>query len=97
MRESKIEEAVCKYAKEQGCLVYKFTSPGRRSVPDRIFIHKGHVFFVEFKAPGKKPTKGQEREMERLREQGIKVYVCDDIEGGKFLIRKAIDRVVPYA
>ena len=85
--EAKIEAAVCRYAKTLGILSYKFTSPARRSVPDRIFLYRGHVFFIEFKAPGKKPTGGQEREMRRIMDQDVRCFVCDDIEGGKFLLR----------
>ena len=47
-------------------IAYKFTSPGRRSVPDRICVVPGHCFFVECKATGKHLTEAQTRERERL-------------------------------
>ena len=85
--EKDIEKAVCDYAKGRGCLAYKFTSPRRRSVPDRLFITPGGlVFFIEFKAPGKKPTDAQNREMGRLREKGVHVSWTDNIEIGKGII-----------
>lgn len=84
MLEAKIEEAVKNYAKERGMLVYKFTSPSRAAVPDRLFILPGgKVFFIEFKRTGEKPTPAQDREHARLRAQGSVVYVVDDIEQGK--------------
>ena len=87
MLEKKIEEAVCLYAKNKGLLVYKFTSPNRGAVPDRLFVRPdGRVFFIEFKATGKKPTPAQEREHNRLRLQHVDVYVVDDILGGKWII-----------
>jgi hypothetical protein len=87
MLEAKIEEKVCNYAKERGFLVYKFTSPNRAAVPDRLFVHPtGEVAFIEFKATGKKPTPAQEREHMRLRGHNINVYVVDDIEEGKAVI-----------
>lgn len=87
MRESKIEEAVCKYAEERGFLQRKFSSPGHASVPDRMFVHPtGYVFFIEFKATGFKPTPAQEREHVRLRNYNVAVSVCDDIEQGKKII-----------
>lgn len=90
MLESKIETAVCEYAKKHGFLVYKFTSPNRAAVPDRLFIHPtGEVAFIEFKATGKKPTPAQEREHLRLRGHGVAVYVVDDIDQGK----QVIDRI----
>ena len=57
----------------------KFTSPSRRSVPDRMIYCPGFIFFIEFKAPGKKPTPGQLREHERLRNAGQLVFICDGI------------------
>lgn len=67
-----------RYARSQGCIAYKFTSPSRRSVPDRLIVCPAGVhFFIEFKAPGKKPTKAQNLEIGRLRNLGHLVYVCD--------------------
>ena len=85
--EKNIEKKVCDYAKERGLLVYKFTSPARAAVPDRLFIvpHVG-VFFIEFKRPGVKATAPQLREHGRLRDVGIRVYVVDDIAYGKNVI-----------
>lgn len=83
MRERDIEERVCRYARENGWWVRKFTSPGRRSAPDRIFAREGKVIFIEFKAPGKKPTPLQEQEHRRMRAAGLTVYVIDDVETGK--------------
>ena len=91
--EAKIEAAVCRHAKSKGMDCYKFTSPSRRSVPDRMFIYRGRVFFIEFKAPGKKPTPGQEREIERIRKQDVKCFVCDDAAGGKFLIDTMVNEI----
>lgn len=84
MLESKIEAAVCQYAKDRGCLVYKFTSPSRAAVPDRLMITPtGCTFFCEFKRTGQKPTPAQDREHARLRAQNVAVYVVDDIDQGK--------------
>jgi hypothetical protein len=56
-------------------------------VPDRLLISPfGKVVFVEFKAPGKKPTEAQEREIKRLRDHRQLVYVVDDIEQGKSIV-----------
>lgn len=86
LRESRIEEAVCKYARDKGFLAYKFTSPQRAAVPDRLFIGKGRVFFMEMKATGQKPTPAQEREHARLRAAGVFVFVVDDVDFGKGVI-----------
>ena len=85
--EKTIETTVCQYARSNGILTYKFTSPNRRSVPDRLFLGPGGlIFFVEFKAPGKKPTESQAREIRRLREIGHIVEVIDNLLAGQRLI-----------
>lgn len=88
MRESEVEKKVVDYAKAKGWLVYKFVSPSQRGVPDRIFICGGEIFFIEFKAPGKKPTKLQNKVFSRIREELFEVYIIDDVEQGKKLIDK---------
>lgn len=94
--EKKIEEKVCTYAKDKGFLVYKFTSPQRRSVPDRLLIHPfGKVIFIEFKRDGAKPTPSQALEHTRLRCHNIEVYIIDDIDQGKSLIDELCRRWDP--
>ena len=85
MLEKEIEKKVCDYAKSKGCLVYKFVSPAHRGVPDRMFITpKGRVFFIEFKAPGKKPTQLQEHEMGKINSAGGCAVWVDNVVGAKF-------------
>lgn len=87
MLEKQIEQAVCNYAKDHGFLVYKFTSPNRAAVPDRMFVHpSGMVTFIEFKRTGQVPTPPQEREHARLRGHNVSVYVVDTVEQGKLVI-----------
>jgi hypothetical protein len=87
MLEKQIESAVCDYAKAKGLLVYKFTSPNRAAVPDRMLVcPDGRVFFIEFKRGGQKPTPAQEREHDRLRGHNVSVFVVDNIPDGKAVI-----------
>lgn len=87
MLEKQIEQKVCDYAKSKGVLAYKFTSPARAAVPDRLFIAPdGRVWFCEFKREGQKPTAAQEREHTRLREQKVNVFVIDNVTEGKLMI-----------
>ena len=87
MLEAQIEKTVSEYARGKGFLAYKFTSPNRAAVPDKLFIlPSGHMFFCEFKRTGQKPTVPQEREHARLRQQNVQVYVVDDIQQGKDII-----------
>ena len=87
MLEKDIEARVCEYARAKGVLAYKFTSPARAAVPDRLFIRQdGVMWFCEFKAAGKKPTPAQDREHTRLREQKVNVFVIDNVNEGKTMI-----------
>lgn len=100
MRESPVEQKLVKEARAEGCTAYKFTSPGRRNVPDRIVLAPGGLScFVEVKQPGAVPTKAQSREHERLRALGFTVIVLDDpAEAPRivaFLKTGAIDKYRP--
>ncbi len=90
MLESKVEYAVTRYAKYKGCQHFKFVSPGNKFVPDRIITHKGNVLFVEFKAPGKLPRKGQVKIISKMTQSGTSVVVIDNIENGRRVIDKFI-------
>jgi Holliday junction resolvase len=82
MKEPEIESKVCNHAKYLGWLCYKWVSPGNRSVPDRIFIKDGVVFMIEFKAKGKKPTKLQQKTIDKIRGERIKIFVIDSVDEG---------------
>ena len=87
MLEKDIEKEVCYYAKSKGVLVYKFTSPARAGVPDRLFIGPdGRMWFIEFKRGGQKATPAQEREHNRLRSHKVNVFVVDNVDSGKMVI-----------
>ena len=92
MLEKHIEAKVCNYAKLRDVLVYKFTSPARAAVPDRLFIAPGgRIWFCEFKRPGEKPTPAQAREHQRLRDQGAIVFVIDDADSGKIMVDMMVE------
>ncbi len=96
MLEKEIERKVCDYAKSKGWITRKWTSPNHAFVPDQIFLNyippehreivARYIRLVEMKADGKKPTPGQCREHERLREQGFAVDVIDNVEMGKGMV-----------
>lgn len=73
--------------KADGGHSYKFTSPARRAVPDRLDLrpippeHRAivarYVQFTECKRPGEKPTVAQAEEHKKLRDLGFQVNVVD--------------------
>ena len=88
MDEKTVERALVKYVKDQGGIAYKFKSPNRRSVPDRLcLLPGGKILFVECKRPGAKVTQLQAREHERLRAMGFEVVVVDDKKDANALIK----------
>tara|TARA_R110000744_G_scaffold98417_5_gene190162 strand:+ start:176 stop:445 length:270 start_codon:yes stop_codon:yes gene_type:complete len=78
--EKDIEAALVKRVKALGGTAEKFTSPNRRSVPDRLVtLPNGVIVFVELKATGKKPTEAQARDHNRRRAMGCRVLVIDNM------------------
>ena len=84
--ESSVESKSVKHAKSFGVEAYKLTV---RSAPDRVFLIPGQdrFFFVEFKKHKKEPEPHQLREHKRLRKKGFLVYVVDNFEDFKTLLR----------
>jgi hypothetical protein len=80
-RESSLERWFVRKVKELGGKAYKFTSPGHRSVPDRIIIFPyEHIFLVELKRKGKHATPKQKDEQNFWFNYGFAVYQCDSKE-----------------
>lgn len=96
MRESIIEKKTCDAARAAGWLVHPKAARGNRGWPDRTFSHRRpffetnhaamkwrhRVLFVEFKAPGKRPTKQQAKRHRELMDEGYEVHVIDSVEAG---------------
>lgn len=82
--EKDVEKALVKRVKSLGGLCEKFTSPGRRSVPDRLVtMPDGQIIFVELKRPGEEPTDLQDRDHAKRRELGCDVRVIDNLEDAR--------------
>lgn len=85
--EKDVEENNRKYAKTLGILFEKYTSPAKRSVPDRLLTFpNGLMVFIEYKAPGKRPSEKQWMDHCKRRNMGVLVYVVDDIQIGRDLM-----------
>jgi len=81
MLESKLESKLVSHITILGGIAYKFASPNRKGVPDRLCVMpNGRVFFVELKAPGKAPTPLQQHEHDLLRSLGHTVLIIDSVE-----------------
>jgi hypothetical protein len=95
LAERDIERTLVERVEAAGGLAYKFTSPGRRSVPDRIVVLKFWTpQFVELKAPGKDLTRAQTREHARIHAAGGITWVINSVEGVEAFMRAWGDYVI---
>lgn len=77
MKETEIEKYLIKEVEKRGGFVRKYTSPGRRGVPDRIVFLPGKVIFVECKTLEGKLSGLQRREIKRMQDLKIPVFVAN--------------------
>ena len=81
--EAQLQEYAVKTLKGTGCLVYKFSSPAKRGVPDLIVVPpNGRVFFIEMKHPNKQGrlSKLQKLEIAKLMGNRALVFVIDSVD-----------------
>jgi len=71
--EKDVEQYLRQRVRELKGEAYKFVSPHRRFVLDRICVlPRGKIWFVEVKSENQEPTQGQYREIIRLIDKGHK-------------------------
>jgi len=89
MQESNLEKTFRLKVKKYGGKAFKFTSPGKRGVPDRlVLLPEGRAIFVEMKAPGKPLEPLQKKRANELRALGFKVYKIDSISDIENFVRE---------
>lgn len=77
-----VQNPVMRYARSKGWKTRRMAYIGRHGCPDSWFFKNGEVVVIEFKDHGKTPALHQEREIDRLRKAGLKVYVIDNVDDG---------------
>lgn len=93
MREKDIEVYLREKVKKAGGKAYKFESPGNDGVPDRLVLFPGNrIYFVELKAPGKKPRPLQLKQMRAISGYGCNVRVIDSKAGVDAFVEEVIDQ-----
>lgn len=87
VREATVERKLVEGCRKAGAHAWKFVSPGRAGVPDRIvLLPGGGVIFVELKTTRGKPTELQKRTQQLLRELGMDVRILHGtVEVNEFL------------
>ena len=80
MLEKRIEKYVFDELKKMDGIALKLVSPTMDSLPDRLILLHGKIWFREFKKPGKKPTPKQWVRMRQLIAMGFDVDYIDTME-----------------
>ncbi len=92
MLEAKAERDAVKWAKDRGWITYKLGGLGDRGKADRLFLHCNTIIFMEFKAPGEKPSKLQEWHARQLLRTGYKTYFPTSAEEAILILEQAYER-----
>lgn len=89
MSEATIEKRLVEAFKKRGGWALKLLPTYVRGIPDRLCLARGHVWFVELKAPGEKPRASQISIHRKLAKIGFPVMVIDTPEKVDELIAEA--------
>ena len=90
MYERQIEAEVSEYAESLGCLQLKLLMLTTMGWPDRLYLYRGRILFIEFKQPGEKPTKIQLWMHGKLKKHLFKVEVVDNVGQGKVYLNELV-------
>ena len=91
MLEKAIERKMVQALEARGALAWKFTSPGRQGVPDRIvLLPGGRVVFVETKTQIGRLSAAQRITIKKMRDLGHDVRVVYGAEQAARLIEEVM-------
>ena len=80
-KENRVERRLIDGVKALGGITFKFVSPGRAGVPDRVVILPGGtVHFVELKARGGRASALQQRVLAKLRRMDVTALVLTGVD-----------------
>jgi hypothetical protein len=90
--EAKLEAEVIAWARAQGILCLKLNLMGNTGWPDRVFLHKGRVAFIEFKAPGRPcaPERNQLARIEELKGREFDVGIFNSSNTARTFLAAAL-------
>lgn len=94
---TEVENKVREWAEQNRWFCWKITPMGMKGLPDHVFVKKFPcLVFIEFKAPGKGLTEGslQEYIVGILKKLGWPMYVVNDAEYGKRILRECEERIL---
>ena len=88
--EGKVENYLIKQCEKHDFLCFKFVSPGRKGVPDRIVIGRGHTVFIELKSEDGTPSKQQKLVIRKMLGAGADVRLCYTKEEVDIFFKEAL-------
>lgn len=89
IKESVVEKHLLSQCREVGFLCYKFTSPAKSGVPDRVVITPAGTVFVELKRPAQGDARRlQLAQHDKMRRHGAAVVVLNT--------RESVDRFIAH-
>lgn len=95
MLEKTVENRLKNKVKAMGGVALKVNASNMAGLPDRIVMFpQGKIYFVELKAPGKKPRPLQLSAHRILRRLGFSVLVIDSPEGVDEFLKKVLENGV---
>lgn len=88
--EKLVERTLVNAVQQEGGLCIKLLTHLFIGLPDRlVLLPGGKIFFVELKTTGLKPRKIQEVVHNKLRALGFSVYIIDNTNDAKNIIKQA--------
>jgi len=79
MLESQLQRAIIQKLTAEGWLVIKLIKTNTNGIPDLLCHRQGRTAYIEVKRPGYKPTPLQAYRHQQLQDQGISVFIIDNI------------------
>ena len=92
MKESTLQRNAIKYLRDHGAYVFNVVGGAsqQRGTADLLICYRGLFIATELKVPGKKPSKIQEYELEKVRKAGGKAGAVESMEELETLLNESI-------
>lgn len=78
-----VEGPAIEYAQKRGWWHTKIVSPSKNKLPDDLFVRAGVYLWIEFKAPGEEPNRGQLARHQTMRDRGMDVRWTNSLTQAK--------------
>lgn len=85
--ELELEKKCVHFARENGYVSMKIEKNGHKGIPDRLFIGKNRIYFIEFKKSGGGVVSKQQVFWNNLlKSNKIESYFCDNFDEFKAIL-----------